>query len=463
MKALECIQNQKYIVSLPLMALVVFAYAQLSFNVERYEHFQLFTYYGIAFLGGLALTHLLKNKLGLLISLAVLIRLLFIKHSPALSQDFYRFIWDGMLTSEGLNPYLALPKNFLETQQIANPEFGRLLVEKMGSLSASNHTNYPPLAQLIYRMSYSISKDVISVHLLFLRGVNWLAEIGIAFYFWKICRLLKLKKYLVFFVLLNPLVILEITGNLHFEAVMLFFFVAFLHHLLRNSSPVLISIFLACAVLAKLIPLIVCPLILTYQFWPQQNRRNFKKSFKIIALTGLFITLGFLSFIDKNLLTAYQSSLSLWFQKFEFNASFYYLFREIGYGLVGYNAIGIIGKTLALSIFCLVIFTSLYKYQNNKGIHFLQRLVYILSIYLLLSTTIHPWYLILPLSVSLLINHKMYLVWSGVVILSYYAYHKAYFEENLWIVFSEYAIVLLLIGCRNLKPFVLLKQKKSRK
>lgn len=458
MKALEYIQNQKYSLSFLLMALVVFSYAQLSFNIERYEHFQLFTYYGIAFFGGLVLTHLFKSKLGLLISLVVLIRLLFIDHSPALSQDFYRFIWDGMLTSEGFNPYLALPQSFLETHQIANPEFGKFLVEKMGNLSASNHTNYPPLAQLVYRMSYSISEDAISSHILFLRVVNWLAEIGIAFYLLKICRLLKLKKHIVFYMLLNPLVILEITGNLHFEAVMLFFFVGFIYHLLRNSSPFLISIFLACAVLAKLIPLIVYPLILTYQFWPQHKYRNFKKSFKIIGLTSLFSALGFLSFTDKNLLSAYQSSLSLWFQEFEFNASFYYLFREIGYGFVSYNAIEIIGKILALSIFCLVIFTSFYKYRENKDINFLKRLVYILSIYLLLSTTIHPWYLILPLALSLLINQKMYLVWSGTIILSYHAYHKGYFEENLWVILSEYAIVLLIVGYRNFKPFVFLKQ-----
>ena len=51
-----------------------------------------------------------------LIGLVVLFRLIFLFAIPNLSQDFYRFIWDGRMILEGLNPYLSLPEVFIEQQ-----------------------------------------------------------------------------------------------------------------------------------------------------------------------------------------------------------------------------------------------------------------------------------------------------------------------------------------------------------
>ncbi|MGO2294205.1 MAG: glycosyltransferase ArnT-like protein [Psychroflexus halocasei] len=445
MKALNFIHQNKKLAGFLSIALMLLVYAELSFNTERYEHLKLFSYYGLAFGFSIILTKLFKKKVWLLFGLAIIIRLFFINHIPALSQDFYRFIWDGMLNWEGYNAYVALPQNFLETHHLENLDFSKFLITKMGDLSAGNHTNYPPLAQWIYTLSYGVSKDSLINNIIFLRVINWLAEIGIIFFLIKILKFLKIKKHYVFYFILNPLIILEITGNLHFEAVMLFFFLGFIYHMLKNSSVRLISIFLSLSILSKLLPLIIFPLILSYQFYRGNNKKNFKKSTQILLLSSLIIGLAYVNFIDKNLISSYQSSLSLWFQKFEFNASLYYIFREIGYQWVDYNAISLIGKLLAISIFSLVIFTSFYQYKNNREVDFLKRIVYIFTIYLLLSTTIHPWYLILPFGVSMLTKQKLFWVWSLSIILSYHAYHQNYFSENLWIVMIEYAFIFLVI------------------
>jgi hypothetical protein len=50
-----------------------------------------------------------KNNFNFLILISVLFRLLFIFSLPNLSQDFYRFIWDGRLILLGLNPFTNLP------------------------------------------------------------------------------------------------------------------------------------------------------------------------------------------------------------------------------------------------------------------------------------------------------------------------------------------------------------------
>ena len=60
---------------------------------------------------------LMKNKaihVSTLIGLTILFRLIFLFAIPNLSQDFYRFIWDGRMLFEGLNPYLSLPQTFIE-------------------------------------------------------------------------------------------------------------------------------------------------------------------------------------------------------------------------------------------------------------------------------------------------------------------------------------------------------------
>ena len=47
-----------------------------------------------------------------LVGISIIFRLIFLFATPNLSQDFYRFIWDGRMIFEGLNPYLSLPETF---------------------------------------------------------------------------------------------------------------------------------------------------------------------------------------------------------------------------------------------------------------------------------------------------------------------------------------------------------------
>jgi hypothetical protein len=68
---------------------------------------------------------------------------------PNLSQDFYRFIWDGRMILEGFNPYLYTPESFFVNGEFPIAQAQELYVG-MGSLSASHYTNYPPLNQLCF-------------------------------------------------------------------------------------------------------------------------------------------------------------------------------------------------------------------------------------------------------------------------------------------------------------------------
>jgi len=65
--------------------------------------------------------------------------------------------------------------------------------------------------------------------------------------------------------------------------------------------------------------------------------------------------------------------------------------------------------------------------------------------YYLLSTTVHPWYLMLPLFLSIFTTYKYMLVWSWLVFLSYSAYNGYGVEENYLLIAIEYVVVIGII------------------
>jgi len=68
-----------------------------------------------------------------------------------------------------------------------------------------------------------------------------------------------------------------------------------------------------------------------------------------------------------------------------------------------------------------------------------------LTVYFLLSTTVHPWYLATLVLLSVFSNYKYVIVWSLVIVLSYLAYANKDNTENLWLIGIEYSIVFLFI------------------
>ena len=69
-----------------------------------------------------------------------------------------------------------------------------------------------------------------------------------------------------------------------------------------------------------------------------------------------------------------------------------------------------------------------------------------LLIFYALASIVHPWYIIYLLTFSILTNLKFPLIWSFVVVLSYYAYKDiGVVEENYWLIGAEYIILLFAI------------------
>ena len=95
-----------------------------------------------------------------LAGISLIFRLIFLFATPNLSQDFYRFIWDGRMILEGLNPYLYLPEIFIEQNYYPIAE-AKKLYAGMGTLNGSHYTNYPPLNQISFLLAALFSSKSI--------------------------------------------------------------------------------------------------------------------------------------------------------------------------------------------------------------------------------------------------------------------------------------------------------------
>ena len=431
--------------STPLIAFILCftLYNWFAYNLVREQFSLLLTLYSILCLSFVFLLKYATLSFKQLSYMAFVFRALFILAIPNLSQDFYRFIWDGRLIWEGLNPYLFTPNQLLDLGNLPIAEIDTLY-QGMGALSAMHYSNYPPLNQLCFLLAAVWSSKSILGSVIVLRLLIIAADFGVLYYGKKLLTTLNMNPKLIFWYILNPFIIIELTGNLHFEGVMIFFLISSLYALVKQK--LLLSAFLlGCSISIKLIPLLLLPVF----FWwfiknkQQSTLKNFVQLCNFYTLVLGVVLLSFLPFLSQELITNYATTIGLWFGNFEFNASFYYVFREIGYWFRGYNEIQIIGKITPLVVIMVTLLISFLR-KNTEPKTLIHSFLFVLSFYLFTSTTIHPWYIATLLMLSVFTNYSYIVVWSFTVFLSYYTYSQPNFKESYVVLCLQYVPVYLL-------------------
>ena len=416
-----------------LLILSGLGYFYFGYRLDRADFFELFGLFALLFGIFIWMTYKFRDRQKWLFRASFLLRALFLFSIPNLSQDFYRFIWDGRLILEGINPYLFTPDAIISEGKILIQQ-SQELYEGMGTLSARNHTNYPPLNQLCFTLAGLLAGKSILGSVIVMRLIIIAADLGIFFFGKKLLNALNLNLNNLFFYLLNPFVIIELTGNLHFEGVMLFFIVWSLY-LLHKGDWKRSAVMMGLSVSVKLIPLIFLPMML--------QKLRFK-SFGFYALTGTTAAISFIPFLSSEFIRNFMETIGLWFQKFEFNASFYYIAREIGYTYRGFNEIEIIGSYIPYIVIVGILVLALVR-NNRSTTALISVMVLGLTLYFFLSTTVHPWYIATLLGLSVFTRYRFPLVWSFTIILSYWAYSNTGFEENFLLIGIEYGIVWIAL------------------
>lgn len=416
-----------------LVLLCLGCYYVFAYLLHREDTLRLLGLYAAVFFICFKLIQFEKWNLRFLVGTGILFRLVFLFAIPNLSQDFYRFLWDGRMLLEGFNPYSYRPDEVIEWQDDWVQEMG-ILHDGMGELSARHFSNYPPFNQFCFALAVLLGGKSILGSLVAMRVMILAADLGILYFGRRLLMRINRSPYLIFWYFLNPLVIIELSGNLHFEGVMLCFFL-WAVYLATAARPLQAGILYGISIGTKLITLMFLPLF--------YKSLGLKKSLYFWGVTLICCLVAALPFLESGVPGNYAATLTLWFTKFEFNSGLYKLVMEMGnqFGATPWKLVRSYSKFSAyLLIGLIAVFALMGRKQNPQFL--LSAMMWTLAIYYLMSSTVHPWYIIPLVLLCIFTDFRFPLFWSATVMLSYAAYAQPDYKENIGLIALEYFVVI---------------------
>ncbi len=239
-----------------LISALCFFYQSTRFSLGPFWLLQSIEWAQLGLIFILSFKRIPAPNLSLIMVGYMLSRVLLFQAAPLLEDDYYRYLWDGHLVSEGINPYLYPPSDGFWAnvpsewrQHINFPAIG---------------TIYPPLAQLYFAAIYKFFGE----NLFGLRLGALAIESLLAFLIYKVIQKEKLSLKPLAIFLFFPTLMKENINSVHFDLLAtLFVFLFFLK--LKDCATSLKSTFLTwislgCAVLTKIFPLLFLPLAFFY-------------------------------------------------------------------------------------------------------------------------------------------------------------------------------------------------------
>jgi len=187
---------------------------------------------------------------------AVSMRLTVLPVVPSLSDDVWRYVWDGRVMVHGLNPYAHAP---------ADPALAGLRDADVHP--RINHpelrTIYPPVAEAGFALVAAVAPGLRGMKAWIL--INDLALVAVLLA-WSARRTGSPLPALAY--AWNPLVTLEYAGNAHHDPCGMLWLVVALA--IMDQRPVLSAVAFAAAVMVKVVPVVALPLVLAR--WPWRAR-----------------------------------------------------------------------------------------------------------------------------------------------------------------------------------------------
>jgi alpha-1,6-mannosyltransferase len=413
------------------VGIYLWAWSYGPFRPDRIEPF--FWMFGAAcILYAIAVWVILKTQtripLGVIFGFAVLFNVVLLFTRPTLSDDMYRYIWDGRVQGHGINPY-----RFASSA----PELASLrddnIWTRMNRIDAI--TIYPPGAQIVYAVLWRLVGDSIFGFKLFMTGCTLICG-------WLLAGLLQRldgrpDRVLIF--LWHPLLSFEIAHAGHVDALYLPLIVGAM--LLRATAPsdraslgheAAIGFLLGAATLVKLYPV-----MLLVPFWSVRDMHGQRRR-RLALPVMLFLTIA----------AGYALYIAPGVDTLGFLPTDRYEFFNIGplpMALVSWaqrNHIDFYLPVLILMPVCVCLISFWFLiFPARSAREAIQRCAWPIGIYLLISQNLFSWYVlwILPL-VTLDLHTGRWLGWrlnpamawwvfSVLVVLSYTLFITGYAQE----------------------------------
>jgi len=390
------------------------------------------------------------NILWTIIIFSLLFRLTLLPVTP--SDDVYRYLWEGKLQLNGTNPY-SHP-----------PDSSSLEHLRDGFFSGINHkhltTIYPPLTLMIFAIADFISHSLISMKIAFL-----IFDVLSIFVLIRLLRVMGKESVNVLIYAWSPLILISFAAKGHCDSLHIFFVILALYlYSIRSNVKSIASI--ALAVMSKFVFIIAAPFLVLRG--------------KLKYLPVLFSVIGLLY------LPYIGAGKGLFSTLFHFGAQYHYN-DSVHFLIMCFCS----GSPLATKIITSIIFGAvlLYLYKRytivlltkdngiplnpplekgerggfNKGERggfekggqrynndsVLRFSFFAIGAFLILSPTVHPWYLTWIVPFLCFNNNWAWLALTGTIVFYYFMNHALFsrlieynnewvWQEVHWLKLPEY-------------------------
>jgi hypothetical protein len=352
-----------------------------------------------------------KIPLSLIWAFAISFRILFLLTEQSLSDDIYRFIWDGNLLRQGVNPYaFAVNSPQLDTFEIPL----RALVNHDWMASP-----YLPAAQLLFLLVSGIAPESV----LSFQISTVILDLGIGWLVFDSLKRLSINPAGVLIYLWNPLIISEFTNGAHVvDAWMISLAMLAFWLLIRSADKTRskgwinsgVVLAMAGATLTKGLAALLVPVFLRRWRWKW-------------LLIYLGIIIGFLALFANGAGwgvlgplngTGVFGAMRIYLSQWNFNSSLYHWLEVLisGYNTPGAVPVEVVGRmpilvarsvtSAAIMLISLLTGWWAWRLDDPQGASYLTRTLSLIRLsvipigaYLLLTHTVHPWYVtfIVPL------------------------------------------------------------------
>lgn len=326
--------------------------------------------------------------------LGILFRLCFVPLPPLLSDDAYRYVWDGVVQHRDVNPYRYVP---------ADPALAGLQDDPVYEAlnSKTYYSVYPPASQLLFRAAGAAYPLGWRVPYYLLRGIFLLFELAAL---GLLARMVAPRALMLY--AWNPLVLVE--GSAHTEALLVFGLVLTVWAVQRGRH-VLAGGGLAVAAWAKLYPFVLVPLLLRRGGW-----RSFAGGLAVVA--GLAVP-----YAEWFVLPHVRDSLDLYVRLFEFNAGPYYAMKELFHQFTGTDWSKTLGPALRAAF--LAALPVAYVLDARWRWSLPAAFLVVLTLFYACATTVHPWYLLAVMPLVALREPGWHWQWLAALSLGTYLFY----------------------------------------
>lgn len=347
--------------------------------------------------------------LGIVVGVAVIARLAVLDGTPTLSDDIYRYRWDGLVQQAGIDPYLYPPNH---------PTLDALR-DGQDQLINFPHlrTVYPPLTELAFLSAATVSQSLTAQKVPFLIAETMLVAALLAVLAIRRRNLLWVAAYVW-----HPLPILEIAGSGHNDALgiaMLWLGIA-TWELRRYGATGFIW---ALAFLSKYAAILLVP-----WWWQRRVGRSHLGFFLAFSIVPLVVY--------PTILTAVAGSLGAMSARFGSNGSVHPLLAVL------------LGSSPVARAICAAVWVAFAWWWARREADVVRYLLGVMAVGALLSPVLHPWYLIWLIPAFCFWRPKAVVVLTGTVALSYTVWPgrlaTGTWEIPIWAHVLEYMPVAIL-------------------